>query len=156
MHGLEVVSAVFAVSLVTLSAFSDWRIQRVSNTLTLPLLGGALLARLAWAFLGADWPALGWGLLGAVLLQAAWVWGYLGGADAKAFAGLWLLWPTPTWLILWLTAVAGGYVLWQQARRIPALVRRLPSAFPALCPVALGAWVYVVGIACLDSVTVRI
>ena len=142
MNWLDVVSVAAALA-ATLCAWRDWRTQRVSNTLTLPLLAGALLARLTGAVFEDAWRALGVGLLGAVLLQAAWVGGFLGGADAKAFAGLWLLWPTVTWLGLWLTAVAGGYLLWRTARRLPALVRRLPSTFPALCPVALGAWVYV-------------
>ena len=142
MNWLSVVSLAAALAL-TLGAFHDWRTQRVSNALTLPLLAGALVARLVEAACAGDWRALGLGLLGAVLLQAAWVGGSLGGADAKAFAGLWLLWPTLTWLALWLTAVAGGYLLWRAARRLPALLRRLPPAFPALCPVALGAWVYV-------------
>jgi len=142
VNWLSVVSSMAALA-ATLGAFHDWRTQRVSNALTLPLLAGALLARLAEAACAGAWRALGLGLLGAVLLQAAWVGGYLGGADAKAFAGLWLLWPTLTWLALWLTAVAGGYLLWRAARRLPALLRRLPHAFPALCPVALGAWVYV-------------
>jgi len=142
VNWLAGVSSMAALAL-TLGAFHDWRTQRVSNALTLPLLAGALLARLAEAACAGAWRALGLGLLGAVLLQAAWVGGYLGGADAKAFAGLWLLWPTLTWLALWLTAVAGGYLLWRAARRLPALLRRLPPAFPALCPVALGAWVYV-------------
>jgi len=110
--------------------------------LTLPMLGAAGLVRVVVAVQTRALGPLWWGLLGAVLIQVLWALGFWGGADAKLFAALWLLWPTLSWLFVWFTVLPVGYLLWRQAQRWPQGAGRLPEAFPALGPVALGAWGY--------------
>jgi Flp pilus assembly protein protease CpaA len=129
--GINVGAAVLA----TLAGYYDLRTRAAPNWLTLSTLGGALLWRgvAAWRF--QAWRPLMWGVGGCVVLQILWAWGGLGGADAKLFGALWLLWPTATWLVVWLVSLILGYV----AHRIA----RGRGPLPALGPGALAAWFHI-------------
>lgn len=130
-HGINVAAAL----LTSLAGYYDLRTRAAPNWLTLPMLGGALLWRGAAAWWFQAWRPLVWGLIGCAVLQLLWAGGGLGGADAKLFGALWLLWPTGCWLQLWLASLILGYV----AHRIASGKRPLP----ALGPGALAAWLHI-------------
>ena len=131
--GINVGAAVLA----TVAGYYDMRTREAPNWVTLPLLGGALLWRGVQTWLFHAWRPAVWGLIGLVVLQIWWALGGLGGADAKLFGALWLLWPTSLWLHVWLVSLILGYVGYRIAREV-----RRP--LPALGPGAMGAWLYVV------------
>lgn len=131
------VSIVFAL-VTSVAGYYDLHTREVPNWLTLPALGFALgwcVVRTAWGSQPAA--RLVWCLLGFGIIQAAWLWGGFGGADAKLFGALWLLWPTVAWLVMWLASLILGYA----AYRITSSGRR---PLPALGPGAMGAWLYII------------
>jgi|GEM_PF-1502804 len=149
----ELTIAALALLGVSAAAVWDWRTRCVPNTIALPFLAVAVLIRVLWLSCYPDqslWFALG----GAILLQLAWSKDLLGGGDAKTFTALWMLWPTAGWLIVWMASLVLGYVAfrWVWPRRGWSLPQpqtltnsgeRVSLSFPALCPVAGGALLYV-------------
>ena len=121
--------------LTSVAGYLDLRTQSVPNWLTLPPLGVALSWRVGQSIVGTQ-PneLLIWSGLGFLGIQAGWYVGGYGGADAKLFGALWLLWPTQLWLSVWLASLVLGYA----AHRIASNERPLP----ALGPGAMATWLY--------------
>ncbi len=126
------------VIVTSVAGIYDLRTQTVPNWLTLPPLGVALSWRVGQSVWGTQpHGLLIWSWLGFLVIQAGWYAGGYGGADAKLFGALWLLWPTLLWLSLWLASLVLGYA----AQRIASQERR---PLPALGPGAMATWLYIV------------
>jgi prepilin signal peptidase PulO-like enzyme (type II secretory pathway) len=116
--------------LAWLSVF-DWKSRRVSNWLTLPVLGVALVVRAASYGIG-DWRIV---LFFAALVLLGWAIHLVGGADVKASLAMALLDPR---LAAW--AWAGG-VLWLVLNRIALRRRESASSYPGFIGFAAGVFV---------------
>ncbi len=135
MGGLTLSVHLGVALLASVAGYYDLRARQAPNWVTLSMLGGALLWRSGQAWRFQAWRPLMWGLMGFAALQILWAMGGLGGADAKLFGALWLLWPTTTWLLLWLASLILGSVAYRIARGTGPL--------PALGPGALAAWLHI-------------
>lgn len=120
-----------ALTLVLLLAgIQDWRSREVSNWLSIPLWLAGLAGMLWRLVFHLDELALGI-LLVFLLLTAAALLGWMGGADYKALVGLFGLWPLGGLAALLGCGLWGGLaVLLSRDRR---------AAFPGVSAMALSA-----------------
>ena len=116
---------------LSICAWFDWKSRRVSNWLTLPVLGVAFVVRAAGFGIG-DWRTV---LLFAALVLLGWAIHLVGGADAKASLAMTLLDPR---LLVW--AWAGG-VFWFQFHRISRYKRGRNFTYPGFIGFAAGVFV---------------
>ena len=108
--------------------WQDWRTREVSNALSIPLaiFGlGELLLRL---YLHEPFAVLS--LMVVVILTAAALRNWMGGADWKVLVGLWGLWPLAGFASIISAGLFGaGAVLWARNRNV---------TFPAICIFAIA------------------
>jgi hypothetical protein len=104
----EIILAGLACIWLGLCAIQDWRRRQVGNILTMPVLGAAILLRLAGVGHGSIFPFL----LVTISLLFAWRKGWIGGADLKASLALALL---DMQMLAWAWA---GLVLWYLSLRL--------------------------------------
>lgn len=116
---------------LSVCAWFDWKSRRVSNWLTLPVLGVVILVRSLGYGLG-DWRFV-WLLSISVIL--GWAANLVGGADAKASLALILLDPR---LAVW--AWAGG-VIWYFAIIIFTRAHEKPFYLPGMLGFVIGIFV---------------
>jgi Flp pilus assembly protein protease CpaA len=119
---------------LSVCAWFDWKSRRVSNWLTLPVLGVAILVR-ALGFGRGDWRYI-W--LFAMLVILGWATHLVGGADAKASLAIIMLDP---FLAAWAWA---GVVVWYLIIRIGARSGRESKRFPGFIGFVLGVLAYFV------------
>lgn len=118
---------------LSVCAWFDWKSRRVSNWLTLPVLGVAVVIRVSGHGIG-DWRFV---LLFAVLVLLGWATHLVGGADAKATLAMALLDPR---LAAW--AFAGG-ALWLVLNRIALRRRASNYSYPGFVGFAAGIFAFV-------------
>ena len=118
---------------LSVCAWFDWKSRRVSNWLTLPMLGVAFIIRIAGRGSG-DWRIV---LLFFILVLLGWVAHLVGGADAKASLAMALLDPR---LAAW--AWAGG-VFWFLLYRAIRHERHSSYAYPGFIGFVIGVFAIV-------------
>lgn len=124
---------------LSVCAWFDWKSRRVSNWLTLPVLGVALVVRAAGYGIGNCRTVL----LFATLVVLGWAIHLVGGADAKATLAMALLDPR---LAAW--AWAGG-VLWLLLHRVAQRRRIRKCSYPGFVGFTAGIF----ACACISILT---
>ena len=122
--------------------WQDWKTREVSNVLSIPLAMFGLVGLIIR--LSVREPLSPMSLVIVVMLTAAALGNWMGGADWKTLVGLWGLWPLAGFAsILGAGLFGAGAVLWTRNRNI---------TFPAICIFAIACALTLAGEVLIMSV----
>ena len=122
--------------------WQDWKTREVSNALSIPLVMFGLVGLIFRLY--AHEPLAQISLMVVVVLTAAALRNWMGGADWKALVGLFGLWPLAGFAaILGAGLFGAGAVLWTRNRKI---------TFPAVCVFAIACVLTLAGEVSIMSV----
>lgn len=123
----------FLLAWLAVCAWLDWRYRQVPNALTLPVIGIALIFRLAGTSTSPTW------LIGGLclLVVTGWAFKVVGGADTKATIALSLLDPR---LAVWAWA---GACLWFTVLFTVTRGRQSPYRLPGFMGFLIGACAWI-------------